>query len=87
MGDRIRVKIITKDGFRIRKRKGGDRLEVRIVNARLKASTAGHVVDYDNGVYMAIVDALWPGKHTITITLTFRRELITAVYAAQYKVR
>ena len=71
----------------MRKRKGGDRLEVRIVNDQLKASAAGHVIDYDDGTYTAVVDALWPGKHNITVTLTFRRELIRAVYVAQSEVR
>ena len=53
----------------------------------MQASAAGHVIDYDNGTYTAMVDALWPGKHTITITLTFQRELIRAMYVALHQVK
>ena len=86
VGDRILVTIVLKNDFQMKKKKGGDKLEVRIFNPYLQAAAAGHVIDYDNGTYLAIVDALWPGKHTIMVTLAFRRELIRAVYAGQAEV-
>ena len=85
VGETIHITVVLKNGFRERKRKGGDILQVRILNEQLQAFAACHVIDHDNGIYTATVGALWPGKHTISITLAFRRELIRAVVVAQYE--
>ena len=66
--------------------RGGDKLQVRIMNTALDAFAPGYVTDHDNGSYTAVVPALWPGQSIISIHLQYPRELIRAFFYTKRQV-
>ena len=85
-GEYIGLAITVRNGYGEIRKKGGDKLDVRIFSTDLQAFAPGYVVDHRNGSYTAVVHALWPGKSVISVKLTFGREVIRTIYAKMHKV-
>lgn len=87
VGHDIKVLVILRNGYNKQRNRGGDSLYIRTFNKGKKAYAAGRVIDHNNGTYTAIVQAHWPGEHTIEVTLAYRRERIRAIYYIRQKVK
>lgn len=85
-GENIELGVTLRNGHGEIRKKGGDKLHVRIFNTNLQAFAPGYVVDHKNGSYTAVVRIVWPGKQVISVTLVFGREIIRMYYALKYKV-
>ena len=87
VGDKIRISVTLKTSDGTPRRRGGDKLHVRITNTTLGAFAAGYCIDHDNGTYTAVVPALWPGLSSISIRLAYPRELIRVIFDTKRKVK
>nr|XP_002736977.1 PREDICTED: NXPE family member 4-like [Saccoglossus kowalevskii] len=75
-GEYVHVVVETRDARDHRKHVGGDFLYGVMKNTKLKKSTSGRVIDYNNGTYSVYFFAGWHGKATITIILWNTKEAI-----------
>jgi len=65
---------------------GGDLLKVVIFNVDKGAYSPGRVLDFRNGTYLAIVDALWEGDATVQAYISYTTQAITAMYRMRNEV-
>ncbi|XP_053392038.1 NXPE family member 4-like [Mercenaria mercenaria] len=74
------------DGYGKRKYSGGDQLRATIGNKELQVSAPCIVIDNRDGTQTVVCEALWSGTSTISVTLAYPRETITAHYRIKTQV-
>lgn len=76
LGDVITVVIQLRDSYNRTFQDGGDLLRIWMAEESQKASVGGYVIDYGNGIYLGVVEALWAGNPEINIAIANRKEHI-----------
>ncbi|XP_021348131.1 NXPE family member 4-like [Mizuhopecten yessoensis] len=69
IGDTIEIYVELRDSRNEAITKGGNVLRIWMTEESLHASAGGHVIDFNNGLYLAIVKALWVGSPKITVAI------------------
>nr|XP_006824785.1 PREDICTED: NXPE family member 4-like [Saccoglossus kowalevskii] len=75
-GDYVHIVIETRNARDKRRNVGGDFFFGVMKNTKLKKSTSGRVIDYNNGTYSVYFYASWHGSAEILITLWYTKEAI-----------
>ena len=86
VGESIKVNVTLRDGYGVLRKQGGDMLRARIATPSLEAYAPGQVIDHNNASYTIVFRTIWPGLHTISISLAYKRETVRMLYKVRRKV-
>ncbi|XP_067669919.1 NXPE family member 3-like [Haliotis asinina] len=80
LNETVNIRIVLKDRKSKPKTRGGDMLVVWMKDRRRKASSAGYVIDHDNGTYTGVLRTMWTGQAVIYVAILSSRERMTFIY-------
>ncbi|KAL4218892.1 Neurexophilin [Mactra antiquata] len=80
LGEVIRITITVYNDYGLRKSTGGDQLRATLHNLKFSAHAPGIVTDNNDGTYTAELKAFWTGPSVVNVSISYTRELITALY-------
>ncbi|XP_072041675.1 NXPE family member 3-like [Amphiura filiformis] len=76
-GDIVKIRIDARDKYNQTRFVGGDFWFALLESKKPAASTAGKVIDYNNGTYLVLFLAAWTGPASISITLVHPSDATT----------
>ncbi|XP_046346502.1 NXPE family member 3-like [Haliotis rufescens] len=79
LGETVKVKILLYDAFKRPLHRGGDILTVSM-DGQNGASSAGRIIDHQNGSYTGILRAMWTGSCSIVANILCTRESFAMTY-------
>ncbi|XP_046566217.1 NXPE family member 3-like [Haliotis rubra] len=80
LNEAVNVKIVLKDRKNRPKARGGDMLAVWMKDRSRSASSAGYVIDHDNGTYTGVLRTMWTGRAVIYVAILSSRERMAFIY-------
>ena len=80
-GESVRVRVDIRDGKGRQLARGGD--DIRVTLEGDGGALSGHVVDLNNGSYLADLPLLWPGEPKVKVALAKNFEIYRAFYQSR----